>query len=116
MKILLTHRVRRGLKLTSEPNIVPRVVVPVGRFSLTRGRCNEIMLIPVNFKCSEETRAKVERHVKGLTYRYVSYAKIIRSSPDRKNRSVSPQASVGQVLLRLPPRQHLPNDFFFFYV
>ncbi|CAM9294214.1 unnamed protein product [Ectocarpus sp. 12 AP-2014] len=36
---------------------------------ILRSKCNEIMLIPVNFKCSEETRAKVERHVKGLTYR-----------------------------------------------
>eukprot|EP00752_Nemacystus_decipiens_P011811 g10480.t1 len=36
---------------------------------ILRSKCNEIMLIPVNFKCSEETRAKVERHVKGLTFR-----------------------------------------------
>ncbi|CAN0039485.1 unnamed protein product [Scytosiphon promiscuus] len=36
---------------------------------ILRSKCNEIMLIPVNHKCSEESRAKVERHVKGLTFR-----------------------------------------------
>lgn len=32
-------------------------------------RCDEIVLIPVNFRCTETARAKVERHIKGMTFR-----------------------------------------------
>lgn len=61
----------------------------------TNNRCNEILLIPVRFKCSEETRAKVERHVKGLTYRW---GKVRRS-----NRPLPPPVLFASIIYYLCP-------------
>ncbi|CAN0129107.1 unnamed protein product [Discosporangium mesarthrocarpum] len=45
-----------------------------------RSRCAEIMLLPLGFSCGEDRRAKVERHVKGMTYRKLAMDMVLLES------------------------------------